>query len=75
MWAASLCPPRRNFRNALDEVQRRQHQHLFRFGLNPEEVTLLELPKNVGEQLLRGVVAHGVSGDLRLQLWRQTGPR
>ena len=40
---AARLAARRSFRNALDEVKRRQHQHLFRFGLNPEEVTLLDV--------------------------------
>ena len=57
MLAVSLYPSRRCFRDALDQVQRRQHEHLFRFGLDAEEVTLLELAEDVGEQLLLGVVA------------------
>ena len=72
MPVASFRPSRRCFRDALDQVQRRQHEQLFRFGFDAEEVALLELPKNVGEQLLLGVVANGVGGGLRLQLWRQT---
>jgi len=56
-------------------VQRRQHEHPFRFGFDTEEVALLEFRKNAGKQLLLWVVAHGVSGSLRLQLWRTTGPR
>ena len=46
----------------------RLHQRL---GLNSEKVTLLELAEDVGDQLLLGVVANGVRGGLRLQLWRQ----
>ena len=71
MQAISHCQSRRCFGDALDQVQRCQHEHLFRFGLNPEKVTLLQLAEDVGEQLLLGVVAHGVNGSLRLQLWRQ----
>ena len=66
MRAGSLCPLRRCFRDALDQVQRRQHEHLFRFSLDAEEVTLLELAEDVGEQLLLGVVADGGVGGLRL---------
>ena len=59
-----LCLPRSRLRDALDQVQRRQHEHLFRFGLDAEGIALLELSKNVGEQLLLWVVANGVRGDL-----------
>ena len=61
----SLGPSRRCFGDALDQVQRCQHEHLFRFGLNSEKVTLLELAERVGEQLLLGVVARGVCGGCR----------
>ena len=67
MPVVSLCLPRSRLRDALDQVQRRQHEHLFRFGLDAEGIALLELSKNVGEQLLLWVVANGVRGGLRLQ--------
>ena len=38
----------------------------FRFGIDVEEVTLPELAEDVGQQLLLGVVAHGVNSSLRL---------
>jgi hypothetical protein len=44
MQAGSLCPSRRYFGDALDQVQCRQHEHLFRFGLYAEDAALLELP-------------------------------
>ena len=72
MHAVSLCPSRRCFRDALDQVQRCQHEHLFSFSLDAEEVTLLELAEDVSKQLLLGVVADGVGGGLRLQLWRKS---
>ena len=56
----SLRPSRRSFRDALDQVQRRQHEHLFRFGFDVQEAVLLELAKDVSEQRLLGVVANGV---------------
>ena len=71
MPVVSLCLSRSCLRDALDQVQRRQHEQLFRFGFDAEEVALLELAEDVGEQLLLGVVARSVRGGLRLQLWRQ----
>ena len=68
MQAVSLRQSRRCFSDALDQVQRCQHEHPFRLGLDAEEVALLELAEHVGEQLLLGVAACGVSGGLRLQL-------
>ena len=65
MPVVSLCLPRSRLRDALDQVQRRQHEHLFRFGLDAEGIALLELSKNAGEQLLLWVVANGVRGDLQ----------
>ena len=65
MPAVSLCPSR-CFRDALDQVQRRQHEHLFRFGLDTEEAALLELAVDVSQQLLLRVVADGVQRGLRL---------
>ena len=70
MQAVSLCHSRRCFGDALDQVQRRQHQHLFRFGLNSEKVTLLELAEDVGDQLLLGVVSHAASGNFPERLQR-----
>ena len=66
MHAVSLCSSRRCFRDALNQVERCQHEHPFSFSLDTEEVTLLELAEDVSEQLLLGVVADGVGGGLRL---------
>ena len=66
MPAVSLCLSRRCFGDAFDQVQRRQHEHLFRFGLDAEEAVLLELAEDVSEQLLLGMVADGVPRGLRL---------
>ena len=66
MQADSLGQSRRCFGDALDQVQRCQHEHLFRFGLDAKEVTRLELAEDLSEQLLLGVVAGGVGGGLRL---------
>ena len=44
MRAFSLGPSRRCFRDAFDQVKRRQHKHLFRLGLDAKEVALLEFP-------------------------------
>ena len=54
MQAVSLRQSRRCFSDALDQVQRCQHEHPFRLGLDAEEVALLELAEHVGEQLLLG---------------------
>ena len=66
MPAASPCHRRGSFSDALDQVQRRQHQHLFCFSLDAQEAVLLELAEDVGEQLLLGVVANCVRGGLGL---------
>lgn len=44
MAAVSLGPSRRCFRDALDQAQSCQHEHLFRLGLDAKEVALLEFP-------------------------------
>ena len=71
MQVVSVCLLGRCFRNALDEVQFRQHEHFFRFGFYAEKGTFLELAKNVGERLLFAAVANDVQDGLRLPLWRQ----
>ena len=63
--AVSLWLLRRCFRDALDQIQRRHHQHLFRFGFDVQEAVLLELAEGVSEQLLLGMVADGIRGGLR----------
>ena len=74
MQAVSHCPSRGCFCDALNQVQRRQHEHPFSFGLDAEEVALLELAEDVGEQLLRWVVAHVVRNALLAAGAVLTGP-
>jgi hypothetical protein len=57
--AALLWASRRGFCDALDQVQRRQHEHFLGFGLDLEEVALAELAKNIREQQLIWMVGDG----------------